>query len=604
MVKVCSRLKKEHHFEFVDSLDFFSREAKIAEIRSYYKKRIEFNQEKLDTAIYAWHDDFFNLKVSTDDRKDFIEKKAQKQIRLAQKALENLENQYLNLALDQASFESQKIHLQKQIDQQIKEIKTKAEAKKRKADEFLEKQRVKYEKEIAKKEALHKNFMDYIHQDSKNQINKISKQFQQIVETDPSFFSSRQEKLAQDLRVLNRHTKAKLETLETDFSLRKIGKNTFLDQKKNIELSYLKEVKMLQKQAQMVHPKMRMATKIWNFLKFREQDRFINNVERAKKSLNNTKLLILFLIIAFITGALNVNFFSSYNWFVAILKNNIFIGFIALGQTLVILTGGIDLSVGSLIGFGATIYLLLTVKLGLHFVAVLFILIIILAAIGILNGILISKFKIPPFIVTLAGLLSLRGAIAILLKGTPITNAQDPIFNFFNYNLGSNFSVLVLVFIITVAVLIFFIKFSKFGRYVYAVGDNPVAATFSGIKNNKILILVYMFSGIFAILGALSISSGTTSVSPNTGYGFELDTVTAVVLGGTALTGGKGGVGKTIIGWFAMALLLNTFSFFQLDSNFQLVAKGIIIVLAILFDQKYHINERLSKLYYKVLVKI
>ncbi|CNR97017.1 Uncharacterised protein [Salmonella enterica subsp. enterica serovar Typhimurium str. DT104] len=104
--------------------------------------------------------------------------------------------------------------------------------------------------------------MDYIHQDSKNQINKISKQFQQIVETDPSFFSSRQEKLAQDLRVLNRHTKAKLETLESDFSLRKIGKNTFLDQKKNIELSYLKEVKMLQKQAQMVHPKMRMATKI------------------------------------------------------------------------------------------------------------------------------------------------------------------------------------------------------------------------------------------------------------------------------------------------------------------------------------------------------
>ncbi|WP_308162389.1 ABC transporter permease [Mesomycoplasma hyorhinis] len=604
MLKILNKFKKEEKFEFVDSLDFFSREAKIEEIRSYYKKRIEFNQEKLDTSINTWHDDFFNFKISTEDRKDFIEKRAQKRIIQAHKPLEDLEKQFLNLEIDQQSFDNKKVELQKQIDLEVEKIKQEAQTKKEKADLFLEKQKVKYEKEISKKEALHKNFMEYVHQDSKNQINKISKQFEQIVSQDPSFFTTRQEKLAESLKILNQQTKEKLNSLENEFQTRKIGQNTYLSQKKNIESTYKNEVKTLQKEAEKIHPKMRSVERVWNFLKFKEEDRFINTVERTKKSLNNTKLLILFLIIAFITGALNVNFFSSYNWFVAILKNNIFIGFIALGQTIVILTGGIDLSVGSLIGFGATIYLLLTVKLGLHFVAVLFILIIILAALGVLNGILISKFKIPPFIVTLAGLLSLRGAIAILLKGTPITNPEDPIFNFFNYDLGSNFTVLVLVFIVAVALLIFFIKFSKFGRYVYAVGDNPTAATFSGIKNNKILILVYMFSGIFAILGALSISSGTTSVSPQTGYGFELDTVTAVVLGGTALTGGKGGVGKTIVGWFAMALLLNTFSFFQIDSNFQLVAKGIIIVLAILFDQKYHINERLSKLYYKVLVRI
>ncbi|OYD26489.1 ribose ABC transporter [Mycoplasma testudineum] len=414
-------------------------------------------------------------------------------------------------------------------------------------------------------------------------------------------FIEQKDKLNSSLVTVNKKINSELNNLELKYSNRELPISKYEVTKKKLIDSYKQKVDQLTKVAQTTYKN--FTSKIWNwkFTSRFEEDRLRNVGKRALLAANASKLLFLFLFIAIITAFQSPNYFSSYNWFIAILKSNVFIGFIAMGETLAILTAGIDLSVGSLIGFGATLYLYFTVSLGMHFILSLVLMIVIMVILGFTNGFLISKFKIPPFIITLAGLLTLRGGINVILKGTPISNLNDPIFNFLNTDLGNNFHVLLLIFIIVAVVAVFLLKYTKSGRYIYAVGDNPEAAKISGIKNNWILMLVYGFSATFAIGGALSAASLTTSVSPNTGFGFELDAITAVVLGGTALSGGKGGIGKTIIGWFAVAILLNSFAFFNVDSNYQQIAKGLIIIVAVIFNKNTRIIERLKKLYLKTL---
>ncbi|MGY6172516.1 ABC transporter permease subunit [Candidatus Mycoplasma pogonae] len=586
-------------------LNFYDQNHELNKIDKYYQNRIHAAREKMDKEIENWQDDFFNLAIAINEKKQNIENFFAKQIEKEYQKLKLLEKQHLNLIIDQISYQRQQQNLQQEIANNVEKINAAKVAKLAEVDAWFAKKEQAAKKHVKKVEQTYQDFYQAIVKDSEKRYKEIKAKYQEIAKNNQDFFKSRQITLQKQLDDLNNQTTTSIQKLETDFANGKLGVDNLETSKINLMKEYSQKLKSLQKEAAKTLPeikKQRWINKLWGF---REEDRLINYADRVKAAINNSKLLVIFIFIAIITGALNTNFFDSRNWLSAIIQQNLFIAYIAIGETFVILTGGIDLSVGSLAGFGGVVYLSLTMTAGWNFVPALIVTILVLILIGLMNGFFVAKLKIPPFIITLAGLLTLSGVIKLVLNGVPISNYNDPVFTWLNAGVseGSAFTNAILLFIIIVALLLLFMKFSRFSRYVYATGDNKNAAKFSGIKVDKILISVYTLSGFFAALGAITLASKTASVDPNSGTGFELDAITAVALGGTSLAGGRGGIGKTIIGWFAISMLINSFSFLNLDANVQLVAKGIIIVLAIIFDGKYNFYSKAQKLYYKTIAK-
>jgi ribose transport system permease protein len=258
---------------------------------------------------------------------------------------------------------------------------------------------------------------------------------------------------------------------------------------------------------------------------------------------------------------------------------------IAIGMTFVILTAGIDLSVGSMValaGIITTMVLKLTVPGAL--------LIAIVAGLatgavsGLLAGTLITRFHITPFIVTLALMTIWRGFSFVITEGRPIWDLP-PAFS----DLASA-RILAFPLPTLVMLLIFFsshiiLTRTTFGRYVYAVGGNQEAARLAGINTNRILQAVYAISGIFAAASAILLAARVNSGQPNAGLMYELDAIAAVVVGGTSLFGGRGSVIGTLIGAFLIGVLRNGMNLLNVESYIQQVMVGLVILLAVMMDQ-------------------
>jgi ribose transport system permease protein len=260
---------------------------------------------------------------------------------------------------------------------------------------------------------------------------------------------------------------------------------------------------------------------------------------------------------------------------------------IAAGMTFVILTAGIDLSVGSIVAFTGVISTsLLTLNIPVSYSLTLGILAGLLfgALSGYLAGIFITRFKITPFIVTLALMTIWRGAAFVYTEGRPVWELPE-IFSFLGTGriLGIPFPtiIMILVFIASHIVL----TKTKFGRYVYAVGGNQEAARLAGIKTNFILIIVYIISGVLAALSGILLASRINSGQPNAGLGYELDVIAAVVVGGTSLFGGRGTIIGTFFGSMLIAVLRNGLNLLNVGSYVQQVIIGVVILLAVLIDQ-------------------
>jgi ribose transport system permease protein len=256
---------------------------------------------------------------------------------------------------------------------------------------------------------------------------------------------------------------------------------------------------------------------------------------------------------------------------------------LASGMTFVILTAGIDLSVGSILAVSAVFGML--VSLGQFSALSIPTFLIAGLLCGLLNGALVAFAGLNPFVVTLGTMTALRGAAYLFANGTSILNQTIPSFEWMG---NSNFlSIPWLIWLAAGVVVIswFILRKTVLGLQIYAVGGNPQAARLTGIKVSVVLLFVYSISGLFSGLGGAMSASRLYGANGNWGTGYELDAIAAVVLGGTSLSGGVGAIGGTVIGALIIGVMNNGLTILGLSSFWQYVAKGIVIVLAVMLDK-------------------
>lgn len=258
---------------------------------------------------------------------------------------------------------------------------------------------------------------------------------------------------------------------------------------------------------------------------------------------------------------------------------------IAFGMTLVILLGGIDLSVGSILAL-SSVCIALMIQGGLDPVLATLLGIGAGAAMGFANGWIISKGKVAPFIATLASMTILRGLSLVASGGSPITGLDS---DFFQMLGGGYVAGLVPVpvewMLLMFAGFWFLLKQTVFGRHVYATGGNEEASRLSGVKVDRVKIWVYTVSGAMSAMAGVVLTSRLNSAQPTAGTGYELDAIAAVVLGGTSLTGGRGWIFGTLMGALLIGVLNNGLNLLGVSSFYQQVIKGAVILLAVLLDR-------------------
>lgn len=277
-----------------------------------------------------------------------------------------------------------------------------------------------------------------------------------------------------------------------------------------------------------------------------------------------------------------------------VLRQQSEIGIIALAMTFVILTGGIDLSVGSVLALSASITAMLLVRwdtslgMQLHILIAMFAAVAASTIVGLLNGIGIALLRLQPFIMTLATMIGVRGLVRWMTQnnnidfgfGRDVSAVFAGVFSQKFLVIGA-FAVLAVIF----AVLL---QRTVFGRYVKAVGDNEQAAKYTGLPIVGVKIWVYSLCGLLAGLAGLIHAARAYQGNPNDGVAYELDAIAAVVIGGTSLAGGKGSIFGTVIGTLIMGVLTNILRLKLIDANAELMIKAVIIVAAVWVQQKRH----------------
>jgi len=266
-------------------------------------------------------------------------------------------------------------------------------------------------------------------------------------------------------------------------------------------------------------------------------------------------------------------------------------GILAVGMTFAIVSGGIDLSVGSLLALSATASALLLMQQGYSAPAILLVVLLIGAALGAVNGGIIARARMQPFIVTLAMMSAARGLARFLSGGAGIPlaygpGAGDPAFRILGGRLSAYLPVPALVFIGAIAAGHVLLMHTTFGRHVLAIGGNEEAARLSGIRVERSKILVYGLSGFLSALAGLIHCAQLEQGNPNDGIAYELDAIAAVVIGGTGLSGGSGSVIGTLAGTLIIGILNNVLGLNNVDSNLQLILKGVIIVGAVWLQRR------------------
>ena len=324
-----------------------------------------------------------------------------------------------------------------------------------------------------------------------------------------------------------------------------------------------------------------------------------NTTQNFRTYLVKFQSLIALLVMCLVLGILSDKFFTATNGWNVMRQISVNIC-ISVGMTLVVLTAGIDLSVGSILAFcGAVSASLL--KSGIEIPSLnLFIGFTLLGGIvaglvtgsllGAFNGWTITRFKVPPFVATLAMLTIARGLTMLWTGGFPISGLGE---NFAVLGTGWFLGIPVPVWISGVVVLISIgiTKKTKLGRYIYAIGGNENAARLSGINIKRVKIIVYSLAGMLAAVGGLIVTSRLDSAQPNAGMSYELDAIAAVVIGGTSLSGGKGTILGTVLGAVIIGVLNNGLVLLDVSPFWQQVVKGLVILLAVVIDRSGSKNE-------------
>lgn len=316
----------------------------------------------------------------------------------------------------------------------------------------------------------------------------------------------------------------------------------------------------------------------------------LENKNGVKGMVSKYGLVLALVALIVVLSFASPNFLKVQN-FINVLRQISISSILAIGATFVVLTAGIDLSLGSMVaitGVTAACFahpgdypVIVPIVMGL-LMGVVF---------GVFNGIVIAKGNVAPFIVTLGTTTIARGGALLIAQGRPVSNLS-PEFNYIGNGEVAGIPVSVLILIGVFVLAIFLLNKTKFGRYVYAIGGNEEASRASGVKVQKIKILVYVLCGLLAGLAGTMQAARIEVGQPSIGVGYELDAIAAVVIGGTSLEGGVGTVVGTLIGALIIGFINNGLDLLNVSSYYQQIIKGFIIIGAVLLDVKTKQNKK------------
>lgn len=301
-------------------------------------------------------------------------------------------------------------------------------------------------------------------------------------------------------------------------------------------------------------------------------------------------ILIAFIALFIILSLSTDSFLTSQNLFNVIRQITVNL-FLTCGMTFVVLIGGIDLSVGSIVAVAACLSGGLITLSGVPVGFAILIGIICGTLVGAVNGVILSCTRIPAFIVTLAMMNVCRGIVRIYTDTKTIL-VKDEIFAFIGTGKILGGVPVHIIYVIVVCVVAYLIlNRTRLGRHVYAIGDNEIAAVYTGINVRKVKFLVYTLSGFFAACAGVLSAARTHSALFNVGEGYEMDAISAVVLGGISMSGGIGSIGGAIIGSFFIGIITNGMNLIGIESSWQYVVKGTILLLAVYLDNQRKSNK-------------
>ncbi|AUD05720.1 ABC transporter permease [Spirosoma pollinicola] len=314
-----------------------------------------------------------------------------------------------------------------------------------------------------------------------------------------------------------------------------------------------------------------------------------NSYKARIRGIGQYGLLIAFIVICLTLTTITPKFLTVQNLMIIVTQVSIN-ALLAFGVTFVIIAGGIDLSIGSMVAvtgvvaasfahpdtYPVAVPLLAGLVSGLLF--------------GAVNGFIITRSKVPPFIVTLGTMTIGRGLALILSKGRPISNLSDS-FNFLGGGKILGVPTLIIILIVLFIGCSIVLKRTVLGRYIYAVGGNEQAARASGIQLNKVKMVVYTLCGGLAALAGILLTSRITTGQPNAGTGFELDAIAAAIIGGTSTSGGTGTITGTLLGALLIGVISNGLDLLNVTSYYQQVVMGAIIIGAVVLDSMNQTNK-------------
>ncbi len=288
------------------------------------------------------------------------------------------------------------------------------------------------------------------------------------------------------------------------------------------------------------------------------------------------------LIILIIFFSITSSTFLSIDNFLSIALQTAVIGIVALGSTFVIITSGIDLSVGAIVAFSG-VMMGFAMQAGMPTFVSILIGLLSGVALGVAIGLFITKAKLPPFIVTLGFMMMVRGLVLALTNGMPISGLND---GFDKLAAGTILKIpYPVIFLIVLAVVLgFVLKNTKIGKYVYAIGSNEDASKLSGVNVDRVKLFVYGLSGLMCAISGIILASRLISAQPTEGMGYEMDAIAAVVIGGASLAGGTGTIFGTMLGAFIMTVLKNGLTMLNVSGMWQQVAVGAVVLGAVYID--------------------
>ncbi|MCW9710480.1 ribose ABC transporter permease [Avibacterium sp. 21-586] len=306
---------------------------------------------------------------------------------------------------------------------------------------------------------------------------------------------------------------------------------------------------------------------------------------KLKNFLIEQRSILALIVLIVIVSSINSNFFTMDN-LLNILRQTSVNAIIAVGMTFVILTAGIDLSVGSVLALTGAIAASL-VNLDLSIFIVIPLVLFCGTLLGGISGVIIAKGKVQAFIATLVTMTLLRGVTMVYTDGRPISLGFSDVADQFSFlGTGYLFNIPFPIWLMAIIFLVawYILKHTPMGRYIYALGGNESATRLSGINVDKVKIFVYAVSGFLATVAGLIVTSRLSSAQPTAGVSYELDAIAAVVVGGTSLMGGKGRIFGTLIGALIIGFLNNALNLLDISSYYQMIAKSIVILAAVLTD--------------------